>query len=106
MNPSVARTVIIVIGSLTLAGAWGSFAVLWQLWRRSKRIDVRNRVIDRRIAAIGEVIVDLYPDQGNVSTSRASKKAKALGVLHHIEEHDLDEVRLAIHEVSRPKFED
>ena len=51
------------------------------------------------------MIVDLYPEQGSVSQSRTAKKAKALGVLRRIEDHDLDEVRIAIHEVNRPKFQ-
>lgn len=78
--------------------------MLWLLWCRSKRIDVRNAKIDKWIAAIGQIIVDLYPEQGP-SESRAAKKAKALAVLRRIDDHDLDSVRLAIHEVSRSPFD-
>lgn len=101
----MARAVIIVLASITLVEAGAAFAMLLLLWKRSKRIDLRNALLDRRIAAIGEVIVDLYPEQGSVSQSRTAKKAKALGVLRRIEDHDLDEVRIAIHEVNRPKFQ-
>lgn len=103
MDPDIARALIITLASLTLAGCWFNFAVLILLWRRSKRIDVRNVRLDRRVAAIGQVIVDLYPTQGGpVQETRAAKKAKALAILRRIDDHDLDELQMAIHEVNRP----
>lgn len=98
----MARGVLIVIGVITLGEAGAAFWMLLLLWRRSKRIDRRNALLDRRVAAIGQVIVDLYPEQGeHPRESRAAKKAKALSVLRRIDEHDLDEARLAVFEMTK-----
>lgn len=108
MNPNTARAVLVALALLTLAACWFVFGVLLLLWRRARRIDARNLLLDQRfatidsrVAAIGRVIVDLYPEHGAVSETRAAKKAKALGVLRSIDDHDMDVVRLAIHEVTR-----
>lgn len=105
MSPDLARAILVVLAGATLAGCWFNFGVLLLLWRRSRRIDVRNDILDRRVAAIGQVIVDLYPSQGPplVPETRASKKLKALSILKRIDERDLDEARLAVEEITRER---
>jgi len=45
----MARAIIIVLASITLVEAGAAFAMLLLLWKRSKRIDLRNALLDRRM---------------------------------------------------------